>query len=242
MRITDIYELKESKTFNLSPSQQKKINLKLDKLCIPKTLLTGTIKYRDMPIGNATIQILNSNCKPLYCTQSNKYGIYSFKNILVPGKYQLMATKDRFLTSPIKKVKIYPDTIKRLDFNLYKNPITRKVLLYGTIYNNSNNRCISNAKITVRLKDNPSKIIATTRSNKSGQYLIYNIPHSDFIITVSHPKYKQKTICRSLKNISKINFKLNKIRESCKFNFNLIIREYDDEIVFYEIKSKFRKR
>ncbi|GMQ60571.1 hypothetical protein AN1V17_49710 [Vallitalea sediminicola] len=242
MRITDIYELKESKIFNLSPSQQKRIDLKLDKICIPKTLLTGTIKYRDMPIENATIQVLNSNTKPLYCTQSNKYGIYSFKNILAPGKYQLIATKDRFLTSPIKKVKIYPNTRKRLNFNLYKNPITRKVLLYGTIYNNYNNRCIPNAKITLTLEDKPNKIIATTCSNKSGQYLIYNIPSSNFIITVSHPKYKPKTICRPLKNISKLNFKLNKIRENVKFNFNLIIREYDDEIVFYEIKSKFRKR
>jgi carboxypeptidase family protein len=242
MRITDIYELKESKTFNLSPSQQKKIDLKLDKICRPKTLLTGTIKYKDIPIENATIQVYNSNSKPLYCTQSNKYGIYSFKNILTPGKYKLIATKNHFGTSSIKKVRLYTNTIKQLNFNLYKNPISRKVLLYGTIYDNYNNRCITNAKITLRLKDNPNKIIATTCSNKSGQYLIYNIPSSNFIITVSHPKYKPRTICRPLKNISKLNFKLNKIRENVKFNFNLIIREYDDEIVFYEIKSKFRKR
>ncbi|MCT4686569.1 carboxypeptidase-like regulatory domain-containing protein [Vallitalea sp.] len=242
MRITDIYELKESKTFNLSPFQQKRIDLKLDKISMQKTMLTGTIKYKDIPIQNATIQVLNINSKPLYCTKSNKYGIYSFKNILAPGKYQLIATKDRFFTSSIKKIKIYPDIIQRLNFNLHKKSITRKVLLYGTVCNNYNYRYIPNAKITLRLEDNPNKIITTTYTNKKGHYLIYNIPSNNYIITVSHPKYIPKTICRILKNNNKTIFKLNRVKKSVNSNFDLVVKEYDAEIIFYEIKSKNRKR
>lgn len=190
MPIRDYYQLESSHIFQISPYEQKKIDLELKKADpVYHTLLFGAIRSCHKPIKNATIEILDLNSNPLFKTISNEDGKYRFKNILSPGEYKMIATAKHYITSNTQHIAIKENCKLKVNFFLKKNPMIYKGMLYGTIKDSTTNETVSNAKILL-INTVFNDIVSVTYSNDKGQYLIYNIPpNDDYMLIVKHENY-----------------------------------------------------
>lgn len=157
------------------------------------------------------------------------------------NKYELKESKVFYLS---------PNQQKTIDLKLNK---ISKPLLYGRVYDKYKNP-ISNASITLAYYNRPVITKVYTKTNKCGQYLIYDIAPNKYIIHVNHPKYMPIKITKTINHPIKKNFYL----EPFLFIKGIMLKHtqkkryivkpktdnsnnYDIDIIFYPIKHFSKK-
>lgn len=185
----DIYVLGASDSFEIMTHEEVTVNLELERIppCY-HTLFTGKVLYKDLPIRNATVMVMDCNCCPVSSTVTDENGIYRFRNILKPGKYKVIASKIGYNTSDIKIILINQDEVTNLSFSLKKSSIFVNGIVYGKILEAGSGKPIEDADIYLKSLD-ADETIYKTMSNCNGQYLIYNILPNNYKIVIQKQGY-----------------------------------------------------
>ncbi|AZV56615.1 carboxypeptidase regulatory-like domain-containing protein [Clostridium sp. AWRP] len=219
MFISDIYTLKASDPFEITVHEEATVNLELNKVspCY-NTLLTGKVLYENSPIQNATVKVFDNNFKPLFHTETDKNGIYIFKNILSPGIYKVIATAIGYTTSITKEIRITENLITKLSFTLKKSSTFIKGIVYGKILEAVSRKPIENATVYLAYLNDCNNTIYKTTSNSTGQYLIYNIVPNNYKLTVEKQGYLvSDPVQLTIKKYDRVMLNLDLIRDS---NYN----------------------
>lgn len=192
MFINDFYKLKASNPIEIQAHEEATINLELEKVppCY-QTLLTGKILYKCLPIKNATVMVLDEDCKPLFHTLTDEYGFYRINNILNPGKYKVIASAIGYKTSKIITICIKENEVNKQSFTLKKSLIVENGIVYGKILESGSKKPIENAVVYLKSMKDGCKMIYKASSNSSGQYLIYNIIPNDYVIIIEKQGYME---------------------------------------------------
>lgn len=188
MFIHDIYVLGESDSFDVKTHEEITVDLELEKVppCY-HTIFTGKVFYKNFPIRNATVMVMNDNCSPVSSTITDDNGIFKFYNI-EPGQYKVIASAVGYSTSEIKTIQINQNEITKLSFELMRSFIFINGIVYGKILEVGSREPIENADIYLKSMD-ADKIIYKTKSNHNGQYLIYNILPNDYKMVIQKQGY-----------------------------------------------------
>ncbi|WP_434799156.1 MSCRAMM family protein [Terrisporobacter vanillatitrophus] len=190
MVIKDIFLLQQSDEFFVNPREEVTIYLSLTRVpVIPNTMLTGTVcSDTGFPIRGAIVKVFSVDYVPIEHTITNDFGNFCFKNILPPGKYNIIATADDYRVSNAYQVNIWPNNRVSLCINLYKNDILNSATLYG-IVREEIGTTICDATVIISDYDNPKKTIAITHSNSDGEYLAYGLKAGKYWVLASKKDY-----------------------------------------------------
>lgn len=190
MCIHDVYILGESEPFQIKNREEVTANLVLEKAppCY-HTFFTGRVLYRNWPIKNATVLMLDENCSPLYSCITNEKGIFKFRNIIKPGEYKVMASGTGYNTTEITTVFIRENEITKIILSLKKSAIFANGLIYGKVLESGSRKPIEGAEIYLKSKG-CDKTLYKTLSNHNGQYLIYNIIPNHYEMVVKKQNYR----------------------------------------------------
>lgn len=190
MFIHDMYVLGESDSFDIKMHEEAVVDLGLEKVqpCY-HTLLTGKVLYKDIPIKDATIMVMDSKCSPISSTTSDEKGIYKFCNKLKPGKYKVIASAIGYVTSDTRTIFINDNEVTRRSFTLKKSSIFEKGIVYGKILEAGSGIPVKDACVCLKTLKCDGKTIYKTMSNHNGQYLIYNILPDNYKIIIQKKGY-----------------------------------------------------
>lgn len=220
MFIHDIYVLEESVSFEIKTHEEATINLELEKVppCY-HTCLSGEILYKDIPIKNATVMVMDINCSPLSSTITDENGKYGFCNLLKPGKYRVVASAIGYNVSNVKNILINQNEETKLSFMLKKSLIFINGIVYGKIIEAGSRAPIEEAEIYLKSSEDNCETIYKTMSNHSGQYLIYDILPNYYKMTIQKHGYMvAEPIEIKIEKYDRINLFFDLIRNStdCK--------------------------
>ncbi len=219
MFIHDIYVLGASDLFEIKTHEEATINLELEKVppCY-HTLLTGKILYKDLPIKNVTVMVMDMNCSPLSRTITDENGNYRFYNLLKPGKYKVVASAIGYNTSNVKTILINENKETKLSFVLKKSLIFVNGIVYGKILEAGSGKPIEDADIYLKSAEENCEMVYKTMSNHSGQYLIYNVLPNCYKIVIQKQGYiTTKPIEIKIENHSRISLYFDLIRKSTDY-------------------------
>lgn len=189
MCIHDVYILGESDSFEIKLREEITANLELKRAppCY-HTFFTGRALYRNWPIKNAAVMVLDENCVPLYSSITNEKGIFKFRNIIKPGKYKVIASGMGYNTTEMATVFICENEVTKMIFSLKKNPVFANGIVYGKVLETGSGKFIEDANIYLK-SVRWDKTIYKTMSNENGQYLIYNIIPNHYEMVVQKQGY-----------------------------------------------------
>ncbi|MFA9466103.1 MAG: carboxypeptidase regulatory-like domain-containing protein [Velocimicrobium sp.] len=190
MFVHDMYVLGESDPFEIKMREEATVNLELKKVtpCY-HTSLVGNVCYRNLPIRNATVMVLDENCSPLSSTTTDENGRYRFCSIIKPGKYKVIATAIGYNTSNMKTICISKNIVTRLSFTLKKSWIVANGIVYGKILEAGSKKAIEGANVYLKASKDDCEMIYKTISNHGGQYLIYDIWPNNYKIIIEKKDY-----------------------------------------------------
>jgi hypothetical protein len=190
MFINDIYILKDSDPFEIKAQEEATINLELVKSppCY-QTLLVGKVLYQCSPIKNATVIALANKGSLRYSTETDENGTYRLRNILEPGKYNVTVSVIGYKTSLTKTILVSENQVASLSFEMKKSSIAKNGIIYGKILESGSRRPIEDACIYLKSVENCKEVLYKTKSNQSGQYLIYNILPNVYQIEIEKQGY-----------------------------------------------------
>lgn len=220
MFIHDIYVLGESDLFEIKTHEEVTINLGLEKVppCY-HTLLSGKILYKDLPIKNATVMVMDVNGSPLSSTITDENGNYRFHDLLKPGKYKAVASAIGYNASNVKIILINQNEETKLSFVLKKSLIFVNGIVYGKIIESGSRKPIEDADIYLKSSADNCETFYKTISNHSGQYLIYNILPNHYKMIIQKQGYMvNEPIEIKIEKYSRIILYFDLIRKStdCK--------------------------
>lgn len=195
MFINDIYILKASDPFEIEAREEADVNLWLKKVppCY-RTLLTGRVLFKNTPIKNATVLVLNKHNKPLFHTVTNEKGVYEFRNLLKPGEYNVIAKAFGYKTSRTKSIKIKANRVEKLSFTLKKSHVFENGVVYGRIFEAVSRKPIENANISLISLPDGCMAFYKTRSNHCGQYFIYDILPGKYRMVIKKQGYEVSNV------------------------------------------------
>lgn len=189
MIIRDKYLLRRSDEFHLGSGQEASINLKLKKVPpLPCTKLYGQVKSGCKPISGATVKILDKNFNPLYHTETDKDGHFSFLKTLLPGVYEIVAVADDFLVSESRLISLKQYKPLAITIKLKPDKSSQMATVYGTIRDEINVP-LSDTQVYVFIKDNIKHPVAATCSNSDGEYLVNGLVPGDYSIRAFKNSY-----------------------------------------------------
>ncbi len=227
MLIHDIYLLGESDPFSVKNREEVSVNLELKKAppCY-STLLTGEVLCGHLPIKNASVLVMDEYYAPLTSSLTDERGIFKFVNVLKPGMYYAAASAAGYVTSDAKTVNIRPNETSRLSFALKRNHMYVKGLIYGKVLESGSGKPIEGADVHLKsLK--PAGAAYKTRSNRTGQYLIYGIIPDEYKMTVQKQCYiPAEPVTLTVEKHSRIcmYFDLIRTASECKNTISGVIR------------------
>ena len=220
MVIHDIYILGESDSFEIKTNEEITVNMELEKTppCY-HTLLTGKVFNKESSIRNATVMVMDDNYVPLLSTITDETGIYKFSNILKPGKYKVVASAIGYRTSEIKTVYINQNEISKLSFILKKSEMFVNGIVYGKILEAGSRKPIEDADLYLKSYEDDDQTIYKTKSNQSGQYLLYNIMAGKYKMIVQKKGYiTTEPVILEIEKHNRIILYFDLIRKSEDYN------------------------
>lgn len=182
MIIRDNYLLCRSDEFQLDSGCEATVNLSLKKAPpLPCTKLYGKVTSGCKPISQATIKILDKNFKPLYHTDTDKEGKFSFIHTLTPGEYQLMATAKNYIVSESHLLSLKPSIPLYVSVKLKPDENAKNGTIYGMV-RDEKNAPLPGAQIYISSCVNIDDSEAITISNTDGEYLLYGLKPGKYVI------------------------------------------------------------
>lgn len=189
MAIRDIYLLQRSEQFNLDPRQEKTVDLLLKKAPKkPCTVLMGCVAGKRGQIEGATVKVLGMRNEPIAHAVTDYKGKFIFENILLPGKYKIIATAEGYKVSRVYRLFLEPRRPVSMFIWLEVSDYINLATVYGVVYNDANFG-LTNAKIIITDYDKPETCKAFTQTNADGQFLVYGLKPTKYWISASKEGY-----------------------------------------------------
>lgn len=183
MIIRDIYLLRRSDEFYLKPGQEASIDLSLERAKpLPCSNLYGQVISGCGPIPGATVKILDKDFTPLYHTETDKDGQFSFVNILAPGVYVIVATADGYLTSKSRLISLKPHKPIRVIIKLTPYMPADTGTVYGIVRDEINTP-LPGVQILISHGNDSAHPSAFTITNTDGEYLVHSLEPGKYSIT-----------------------------------------------------------
>lgn len=189
MVIRDLYLLQRSADFYLSPRQEAQIDLALAKTRpAPDTALSGLVLGVCGPLAKATVKVLLMDNTPFMHTVTDKNGFFSFKNMLPPGNYHVLATADKYGVSMDYHVSLLPHQPKYMILRVELSALSCHATVYGMVRDN-NGTALRDVEIRIFGLCRAKKMVACSRSNSDGEYLVYGLKPGKYQIMAQKPGY-----------------------------------------------------
>lgn len=190
MTIHDKYSLTDSSPFHLKEREEINITLKLDAAFECCDVLGRVFDPCGKPIEGATVKILTLKEKTISRRKTEQKGFFEFE-CMKPGKYYVAAIAEGYLLSELKLIDVSSKKLNRQDIYLKQNLLDRQGIIYGRVFDSDTCSPIANSEITLKCINEPYEAYASTYTNKSGQFLIYNIQPLEYLIYARHPEYEK---------------------------------------------------
>ena len=179
----DQYLLRQSDEFHLGSGEEAAVNLSLKKAPpLPSTKLHGQVISSCKTIAGATVKVLDKYFRPLYHSDTNEEGYFSFTNTLMPGEYQLIAVADGYVVSNSCFVSLTPLIPIYVSIPLKPDINSELGTLYGVLRNELN-RPLADAQVCLFSDDTMVIPNAITTTNEDGEYLFYGLNTGNYIMT-----------------------------------------------------------
>lgn len=212
--VRDLYALKDSGPFDIHSNEEVSVDLELKKQppCY-NTLLTGRVHCECTPVADATVKVFDCHGHPIAQACSGNDGLYRIENDLLPGEYMAIASASCCGTSNAKffQIRVYETT--RLNFTLQYNPICQNGIVYGKVLEEGGVTPVRHAYVTLWQADCKDGLAYTVKTNKDGQYILYDIVPGKYRIkakkTGYHPMAFAELTIRSQGHVL-LNLKLEK--------------------------------
>lgn len=141
----------------------------------------------------ATVKIFDLNGHPLFHTETNTAGEYSFSNIPF-GQYRISAAKEGYYLA--NEVNITIDSVLPLNQNIILELVSNELLnvLYGKVLDTVGNP-ISDVRVSlfnsICISDTAT---ATTHTNEEGDYVLDDVPNGTYYLVFDLAGYTILTI------------------------------------------------
>ncbi|MPM15300.1 hypothetical protein SDC9_61668 [bioreactor metagenome] len=182
MVIRDIYLLRRSEEFYLEPGHEASVNLALEKSPpFPCTKLCGQVISGCKSISGATVKILDKGFKPMYHTDTDSEGNFSFVNTLMPGEYEIIAAADGYTVSESRLISLMPSNPLYVTIKLVPDKNAGLGTVYGVV-GDENNTPLPGVQVYVfeyGIMEFPK---AVTITNSDGEYLVYGLSPGKYAI------------------------------------------------------------
>ena len=156
-------------------------------------LVSGTV-YDDAgtpaPINGATVKILSSTYEPLYHTNTNELGEFSFSNI-PEDTYYLTASAEGFLAADLITITVSETSPVFEAITLTTDENQALGIIYGTVTEDGAGTPLSDVVVTLYEDDGLGgyTTISTTATIADGEFVIENIPPGTYQIVYSKTGY-----------------------------------------------------
>ncbi|EDS76817.1 conserved hypothetical protein [Clostridium botulinum C str. Eklund] len=195
------YVLGQSATKQITnPGQEGDINLSLslNSNNITGGNITGTvINASGTPIEDAYVKLMSTNYQPIMHTMSNASGQY------VPaGSYTIFCIAPEMAINEGQPITVQSYGSYTSNFTLQADPNEKNSLVVGDLTDSSTEVPIGNA--SVFLYSTNGTLVASTYSNKYGQYAFSDIPNGNYNVVITAPNYKTLTVPTTVTNMDSI--------------------------------------
>jgi hypothetical protein len=148
----------------------------------PCTKLTGKVVSEGKRIAGATVKILDRKFNPLYHADTDGEGNYSFKNIIMPGDYEMISVADGFSVSESYKISLLPFAPLSVTIHLIPNRKTKLGTIYGIVRDEKNNP-LPGVEVSISQSNNVEHNNAVAVTNSDGEYLIYGLRPENYMLS-----------------------------------------------------------
>lgn len=188
----DKYNLKASDVFSISSRQEQVTNLQLTLSTISNEgIITGTVTSNGQPLADAIVKVFDTNFIPIAHANTGPQGQYNIPSV-VKGSYLVTATKNGYLTPLTIPVSVTTNNPTIVNISLTPDPNAVLNTLYGKLREEVTLAPISDAIVNIySIVNSQTSVIATTKTNSSGQYLSPNLPNGNYLVDANKPGYFQ---------------------------------------------------
>ncbi len=166
----------------MKPGYEASVDLELKKAPpLPCTKLLGRVMGVREPIQGATVKILDRDFKPLYHTNTDDAGRFSFINTLMPGEYEITAAAEGYKACRSRLISLMPMKTLFVTIRLSPDKIAGLGTLYG-IARDEKNAPLPGVQVYVFSQSNIEFPKAVTVSNADGEYLVYGLKPGKYVI------------------------------------------------------------
>lgn len=182
MVIRDIYLLRQSDPFYLPVGHEASVNLALTKAPpLPCTKLFGRVVSGCESVSGATVKLLDRSFKPLYHTETDSEGGFSFIDTLMPGVYELVAVADGYLVSESVLISLTPSVPLRVTIRLVPDGSAEFGTAYG-VTRDERNAPLPGVQVFIFSAGDMAFPTAVTVSNTDGEYLFYRLKPGKYVL------------------------------------------------------------
>lgn len=204
----DLYNLKASNTAENLNDSETTFDLKLTASTTSQEgIIQGTVTSGTTPISDATVKVFSSDGVPLYHANTGPNGQYVISGV-TKGSYLVTAAKQGYLTPVATSVPVIANQPTTVPINLLVDTDATLNTLYGKILTpGSSPNPIPQATVNVyKVVDSTRTIIATTKSNESGQYLFPYLQSGNYVVQATKANYiSQESATVTLTNTEKVS-------------------------------------
>lgn len=189
----DLYDLNYSDKFQIENYQEQNIDIELEDSQQGSSTITGIVLDNDgVKVDNATIKIFDSNGEPYLHTITDNDGRYTFSG-LKSGSYFISCVKDGIVLTVPQNIYLQDEEVKTFDFRVSHDASLDLCSIAGHIIKNDDaNESISGATVTL-LDGITRETLASTVSNKDGEYVFYDVAEGSYIVVATKIGYKKST-------------------------------------------------
>ncbi|MEN8077472.1 carboxypeptidase-like regulatory domain-containing protein [Clostridioides difficile] len=208
----DLYNLKASNTADNINESETTFDLKLTTSTTSQEgIIQGTVTSGTAVLPDATVKVFSSDGVPLYHANTGANGQYVISGV-TKGSYLVTAAKQGYLTPAAVSVPVVANQPTTVPINLLVDSDATLNTLYGKILTpGASPSPIPQATVNVYkvATDSTRTIIASTRSNESGQYLFPYLVDGNYIIQAIKANYiSQESATVTLSNAVKSSLNL----------------------------------
>lgn len=208
----DLYDLNFSDKFQIESYQEQNIDIELEDSQQGSSTITGEVVDNDgIKVDNATIKIFDSNGEPFLHTITDNEGRYTFSG-LKSGSYFISCVKDGIILTVPQNIYLQVEEVKTFNFKVSYDASLDLCSIAGHIVKNDDtNELISGATVTL-LDGITRETVASTVSNKDGEYVFYDVTEGSYIVVATKIGYKKSTdaiVTAQNKTIINLDIKLS---------------------------------